>query len=30
LIETVELFLMKFSRIKGARTFKKAEIKSVI
>eukprot|EP00347_Sterkiella_histriomuscorum_P012208 403369479 len=30
IIETVELFLMKFSRIRGARTFKKKEIKNVL
>jgi len=30
LIETVELFLMKFSRIKGARKFKSKEIKSIL
>ncbi|CDW83278.1 voltagegated ion channel superfamily [Stylonychia lemnae] len=30
LIETVELFMMKFSSIKGARKFKSSEIKSIL
>lgn len=30
IIETVELFLMKFGRIRGARTLKNKEIKNVL